>query len=258
MLNIVIPMAGAGSRFAREGYVDPTPLIPVEGVPMIRLVIENLRPKCEHRFIFICQEAHLQAYQLAPKLSDWANSGANAKPAVIYGIDGLTEGAACTVLKAKAVIDSDEPLMIANADQWVDCDINAYLEKMDREGLDGLIMTMRANDPKWSFVGLNERGHVTRVVEKQVISNEATVGIYNYHRGRDFVIAAEAMIEANERVNNEFYVAPAYDRMIAQGAKVGIYNVGAEADGMYGLGIPSDLKLFMSLPVHRKALEAFK
>ena len=255
MLNIVIPMAGAGSRFAREGYVDPKPLIPVEGVPMIRLVIENLRPKVAHRFIFICQQSHLEAYKLAPKLAMWAQATPNAADAVVIGINGVTEGAACTVLHAREHINSDQPLMIANSDQWVDCDINAYLAKMDQEGLDGLIMTMKADDPKWSFVGLNDRGHVTRVVEKQVISDEATVGIYNYHRGSDFVKAAEAMIAANERVNNEFYVAPAYDRMIANGAKVGIYNVGSEADGMYGLGIPSDLKLFTSLPVHRKALE---
>ncbi len=255
MLNIVIPMAGAGSRFAREGYTDPKPLIPVESVPMIRLVIENLRPQVEHRFIFICQEAHLAAYQLAPKLKQWAQATPHAREAIVIGIDGLTEGAACTVLKAREHIDADEPLMIANADQWVDCDINAYLDTMARGGLDALIMTMRADDPKWSFVGLDEHGHVTRVVEKQVISNEATVGIYNYQRGSDFVRAADEMIAADERVNNEFYVAPAYDRMIARGAKVGIYNIGAEADGMYGLGIPSDLKLFMSLPVMRKALE---
>ncbi len=60
MLNIVIPMAGAGSRFAVAGYKDPKPLIPIHGVPMIRLIIENLKPSSEHKFIFICQKAHFK------------------------------------------------------------------------------------------------------------------------------------------------------------------------------------------------------
>lgn len=255
MLNIVVPMAGAGSRFAREGYSDPKPLIPVGGVPMIRLVIENLRPKCAHRFIFICQAAHVVQYDLTTKLQAWAGAAANAAPAIVIGIDGLTEGAACTVLKATELINNTDPLMIANSDQWCDIDINAYLDRMTQGGLDGLIMTMKASDPKWSFVGLNNQRLVSRVIEKEVISDEATVGIYNYGCGADFVLAAEAMIAANERVNNEFYVAPVYNRLIANGAKVGIYNIGSEAAGMYGLGIPSDLNLFTSLSVHRKALE---
>lgn len=249
MLNIVIPMAGAGSRFAREGYQEPKPLIPVDGVPMIRLVIENLRPSRPHRFIFLCQNAHLEAHGIGPQLQAWASGS------VVIGLDGLTEGAACTVLKAQGCIDNDDPLMIANSDQWVDRDIDEYLEAMDDDGLDGLIMTMRADDPKWSFVGLDDAGLVTRVVEKQVISSEATVGVYNYRHGAAFVKSARAMIDAGERVNGEFYVAPVYNRMIAAGSRIGVFNVGAEADGMYGLGVPQDLRLFQSLPVARKALE---
>lgn len=248
MLNIVVPMAGAGSRFAKAGYQDPKPLIPVNGVPMIRLVINNLRPRGDHRFIFICQQAHIDAYGLTEKLSAWAPG------CEVLGIDGLTEGAACTVLKAKDLINNGDPLMIANSDQWIDCDIHDYLADMEIKNLDGIIMTMKANDPKWSFVGLDDENLVTMVVEKQVISDEATVGIYNYRHGRDFVAAAEDMIAKNLRVNNEFYVAPAYNQMIDDGCRIGIFNIGSEADGMYGLGIPADLDLFKSLPVCEKAL----
>lgn len=250
MLNIVIPMAGAGSRFAKAGYTDPKPLIPVMDVPMIRLVIENLRPATPHRFIFICQKAHIDAYGLTDKLSEWAPGCA------VVGIDGLTEGAACTVLTAQTLIDNNDPLMIANSDQYVDIDINDYLNQMQAQDLDGLIMTMTANDPKWSFVGLDQHDLVTTVVEKEVISNEATVGIYNFRHGADFVRAAEKMIANNLRVNGEFYVAPAYNQMIAGGAEIGTYNIGSEAHGMYGLGIPSDLDLFKSLPVCERAVAA--
>lgn len=256
MLNIVIPMAGAGSRFAVAGYTDPKPLIPICGVPMIRLTIENLRPQCEHRFIFICQSEHLKRYNLKDKLKDWVLKKENAHSPVILEVEQLTQGAACTVLLAKEYINNNEPLMIANSDQWCDVDINDYLASMEESQLDGLIMTMTAHDPKWSFVGLDASNFVNRVVEKEVISQEATVGIYNYRHGSQFVQAAESMIEANERVNNEFYVAPAYNRLITQGAKIGIFNIGKEGAGMYGLGIPADLKFFLSHPIHQKALEA--
>lgn len=139
--------------------------------------------------------------------------------------------------------------MIANSDQYVDVDIDAYLEEMNLQQLDGLIMTMTADDPKWSFVGLDAARLVTNVVEKQVISNEATVGIYNFRRGGDFLRAADSMIEKKLLVNNEYYVAPVYNELIAEGARIGISNVGSEAAGMYGLGIPKDLELFLSLPV---------
>lgn len=249
MLNIVVPMAGAGSRFAKVGYKDPKPLIPVNGVPMIRVVINNLTPSEPHRFIFICQQAHVEAYGLTEKLGAWAPG------CKIIGLNGLTEGAACTVLTARDLIDNDEPVMIANADQYVDIEIDDYLASMTDNHLDGIIMTMRANDPKWSFVGMNEKNLVTRVVEKEVISNEATVGIYNFKRGADFVAAADRMIARNLRVNNEFYVAPVYNQLIEEGQAIGVFNVGEEADGMYGLGTPADLDLFLSLPVHKKATE---
>jgi dTDP-glucose pyrophosphorylase len=249
MLNIVIPMAGRGSRFQKEGYTLPKPLIPVLGKPMIQVVINNLRPKVAHRFIFICLQEHLEKYQVAEKLKAWAGAGTE-----IVTVDQVTEGAACTVLLAKEFINNDEPLMIANSDQWVDTDINDYLETMNHENADGLIMTMWANDPKWSFVRFNEKHEIIEVVEKEVVSNEATVGIYNYKHGKDFVRAAEQMIAKNYRVNGEFYVAPVYNELIREGKKIIIYNIGKEADGMYGLGTPSDLKLFESLPISKRSI----
>jgi NDP-sugar pyrophosphorylase family protein len=252
MLNIVIPMAGAGSRFASKGYLQPKPLIPINGMPMIQVVINNLRPECSHRFIFICQEKHVREYQLDRLLPAWAPG------CQIIGLDGLTQGAACTVLAARDLINTEDELMIANSDQYVDVDINIYLEKMRQDNLEGLIMTMAADDPKWSFVGLNHEHLVTRVVEKEVISNEATVGIYNFRQGKDFVSSADRMIEKDLRVNNEFYVAPVYNELIENNKRIGIYNIGKEADGMYGLGIPVDLELFLTLPIHRQATRVTK
>lgn len=249
MINIVIPMAGAGSRFSKAGYKDPKPLIKIVDVPMIQLVVANLTPSKEHRFIFICQQSHIDIYGLVEKLHRFAPNSE------VIGLDGLTDGAACTVLMAEKFIDNDDELMIANSDQYVEVDIDRYLEKIENEKLDGLIMTMKANDPKWSFAGLDDsKTYVTHVVEKEVISDEATVGIYNFSKGREFVSAAKDMIAKNLRVNNEFYVAPVYNQLIENKKKIGIYNIGKERDGMYGLGIPADLDYFLTHPVLERAL----
>lgn len=246
MLNIVIPMAGRGSRFAEAGYKDPKPLIPVHGKPMIQVVVENLTPKCEHRFIFICQNQHIKDYDLTTKLKSYA------KNVEIIGIDGITEGQVCTVLKAKDLINNDDPLMTANSDQFIDFDINDYLNVMNKNNLDGLIMTMKADDPKWSYAKTNEDGFVTETAEKKVISEDATVGIFNFKHGKDLVNSAEQMIKDDIRVNGEFYTCPCYNYLIKKGQKIGIYGIGEEYNGMYGLGIPKDLEFFLNHPVSEK------
>jgi dTDP-glucose pyrophosphorylase len=248
MISIVVPMAGRGSRFLQAGYDTPKPLIPIHGVPMIRVVIENIRPSSPHRFVFICQAEAVARYDLHRRLDAWAPGSA------VIELDYVTQGAACTVLTAEQYIDRDRPLMIANSDQYVDIAIDDYLAEMDRAQLDGLIMTMDADDPKWSFAALDERGLVTRVVEKQPISRHATVGVYTYRRAGDFLDGARNMIAQDLRVNGEFYVAPVYDQMIAQGARVGIYSVGAVDAGMYGLGIPADLERFVAAEVSHRAI----
>lgn len=247
MLTIVVPMAGRGSRFTVAGYSLPKPLIRVGGPAMIELVIENLRPRCEHRFVFLCLQEHLDTYPLEALLRR------RCAACEIVPVSAVTQGAACTVLLAKGHIDNDDGLMIANSDQWVDHSIDDYLDAMDHDGADGLIMTMTATDPKWSFIRADGDGWVTDVVEKRPISREATVGIYNFRHGSDFVAAAERMIEAGERSNGEFYVAPVYNQLISSGRRIAYRNVGAEGEGMHGLGTPPDLEHFLSLPVVDRA-----
>lgn len=249
MYQIVIPMAGAGSRFSRAGFTIPKPLIPVHGIPMIQLVIENIRPSFPHRYIFICQKNHILSYSLDTFLQSLAPG------CIIVDIDGLTEGAVCTILHAKKYIDTDSPIMIANSDQFIEYDINAYLEYALSSEIDGCIMTMKSRDPKWSFVTLNSLGYVSHVAEKKVISDVATVGIYNFSSGKIFVNAAEMMIAQNIRVNNEFYVAPVYNQLISVGKKIGSYSIGSDTKGMHGLGTPEDLELFINNPLSHTVTE---
>jgi len=249
MLNIVVPMAGRGSRFALAGYALPKPLIPVGGRPMISWVVENIRPRRPHRFIFLCLAEHLQAYPSLPGLL--ADLCPDCR---IVAVDQVTEGAACTVLLARVFIDNEDQLMIANSDQFVECSIDRYLTSVETLAAAGLIMTFEADHPKWSYCRLGPDGLVREVVEKRVISNVATVGIYNFARGRDFVSAANAMIAADRRVNGEYYVAPVYNELIARGAKVISYSIGA-GHRMHGLGTPEDLAAFLESDFFRARID---
>lgn len=240
MINIVIPMAGEGSRFVKAGYDKPKPFIDVLGKPMIEHVIENLAYD-NARYILIARKEHLQREQeVVKQLAEKYN-------ATFIGIDKLTEGTACTVLYAKEYIDNDDPLLIANSDQIVDLDIKTFIDDCETRNLDGSILTFHDHEmnPKWSFAATNDKGLVTFVKEKEAISADATVGIYLYNKGKDYVDAAIQMIIENDRVNNEFYTCPTYNYAIAKGKKIGIYDIPFE--GMHGTGTPDDLNLYLQV-----------
>jgi dTDP-glucose pyrophosphorylase len=247
MLNIVVPMAGRGSRFVEAGYLSPKPLIQVGGKPMVQWVVENVRPSTRHRFIFICLAEHLRMY---PEVAITLKSLCDG--CEIIEATEVTQGAACTVLLARQLIDNCDPLMIVNADQIVEMPIDSYLAAMEESDADGLIMTFWSDHPKWSYCKMRPDGTVAQLVEKQVVSNDATVGIYNFRRGKDYVRAADSMIAKNLRVNNEFYVAPTYNELISGGARIVVCPTGREYDGMFGLGIPNDLEFFLTSEVYRR------
>ncbi len=195
-LNVLIPMAGAGSRFEQAGYTFPKPLIEVSGKPMIQVVVENLN--LDANYIYVVQKSHREKYNL-DTLLNLLTPGCK-----IVETDGLTEGAACTALLAKDYIDNDNPLFFANSDQFVEWDSNEFMYKIQETNADGGIVTFTATHPKWSFAKIDENGLVTEVAEKNPISDIATVGYYYWKQGSDFVKYAEQMIEKNIRVNNEF------------------------------------------------------
>ena len=248
MIQIVIPMAGRGSRFQKAGYELPKPLIEIHGHPMVEYVVRNVTPSAEHRFIFLCLQEHLDQYPLREALHRMAPG------CVIVPVREVTEGAACTVLLAEKYINNDDPLMIANSDQYVDRPIDGYLAALGEN--DGLIMTLPSQAPNCSYIRYDDDGYVTLVREKEIISPEATVGIYNFARGRDFVRAAKEMIRKNIRTNNEFYLAPVYNEMIDEGKKIVFQNVGRVDENVFGLGIPEDLMKFERNPVSRTVFQS--
>jgi HAD superfamily hydrolase (TIGR01509 family) len=232
-MNVLIPMAGAGSRFAAAGYTFPKPLIDVNGKPMIQMVVENLN--IDANFVFVVQKEHREKYNLDTLLNLIAP---NCK---VVEVDGLTEGAACTALLAKEYIDSDAPLFFANSDQFVEWDSNEFFYKMNETDADGGIVTFKATHPKWSFAKIDDNGIVTEVAEKNPISDLATVGFYYWKHGSDFVKYAEQMIRNNIRVNGEFYVCPVFNQAIDSDKVIRTFDV----PKMWGTGTPEDLKHYL-------------
>lgn len=237
-VNVVIPAAGEGSRFAKMLWKKPKPFIDVSGRPMLEQVIENVAPK-QAMVSLLLRKEHMDSY---PELVHQIQAEGHH----VIPVSRLTEGTASTVLLARRIFDNDLPLLVANSDQLVDFDVDAFICDCLTRGLDGSILVFKDQlmDPKWSFAKLDENGLVIEVAEKKAISNLATVGIYFFAKGCDFVSAAVDMIVANDRVNNEFYTCPVYNYMIKNGAQIGIYEV--PSDSMSGLGTPDDLTSFLA------------
>jgi UDP-N-acetylglucosamine diphosphorylase / glucose-1-phosphate thymidylyltransferase / UDP-N-acetylgalactosamine diphosphorylase / glucosamine-1-phosphate N-acetyltransferase / galactosamine-1-phosphate N-acetyltransferase len=238
MINVVIPMAGLGSRFVKAGFTTPKPFIEVHDTTLIELVLSNLNLR-EAKYFLLARSEHLV---LQEPVLDRIKKRYDV---TLVPVDKLTEGAACTVLHAHRLINTSTPLLLANSDQFVDSSIQGFVDDCDAREIDGSILTFvdKDRDPKWSFAKINSERLVTEVKEKVAISEHATVGIYYFAQGRFFVDGAIDMIVANDRVNGEFYTCPVYNYGIAKGLRFGIYNIDAEK--MHGLGTPEDLQRFV-------------
>lgn len=235
-LKVVIPMSGNGKRFKEAGFELPKPLISVNGKPMIKYVLDCINVDAE--IIFIVQKQHYDTYNLQYLLESLA-----PECKIILEDGNSLCGAANSVLLAKEHINTDDHLFIINSDQYLDWDSSDFFNKMLTSKCDGGIITFhKENDPKWSYVKL-ENDLITEVREKQPISNLATVGGYFYAKGSDFVQATEEMIAANDRTNNEFYVAPTYNYLINKGKKIIPYTI--STGSFWGLGVPEDLDNFL-------------
>jgi dTDP-glucose pyrophosphorylase len=232
-MNVLIPMAGAGKRFEKAGYNLPKPLIEVNGKPMIQVVVESL--SIDANYIYIVQEEHYEKYNLEKTLKDITPN------CEIIKINGVTEGAACTTLKALDFIDNDASLLIVNSDQFIKWNSSEFISSVNAGGYDGGILTFKSSDPNCSYAKVDDNNSVSEVAEKKPISDNATVGIYYWKKGLDYVRCAQQMIEKNIRTNNEFYVCPVYNEAITDGKNIKIFDI----DEVWGLGTPDDLNHFL-------------
>lgn len=254
-MKILLPIAGRGSRFAVQAdknaeYKKPKPLIDVKGYPMVRWAtgslpfVRHLGQKIAEDFviesediIFVALKEHDEKFDMGKILRDIYGNESK-----IIFLDGVTRGAAETALKAKEYINNEEPLIISDSDHFFD---GAALAQVISEnpGIDGVIPVFEVLDgnSKWSFSRLAENGYVDLVAEKKPISTWANIGGYYFGRGKDFVEIAEETIRQNELTNDEFYIAPLYNKLIARGGRVKL----AFPKYVYGLGTPDDLEYFL-------------
>lgn len=240
-MNIIVPIAGRGSRFLQESkknpeYAKPKPMIDIAGHMMIEWAVASLPRKANDKLIFLVLKEHVDKAQIDEVLKK--TFGGNIKVIVV---DEVTQGPACTVLLAKEYINNDEPLLIANSDNYVDGKM-MYKDIEDMNGeIDGLLSVFYANGPKWSFSRTDNEGYVVEVAEKVQISRNASNGFYYFSKGRDFVWAAEEMIDENDRTNDEFYVAPVYNYLIRRGKLIKL----SRPRFVHNFGVPQDLEKFL-------------
>lgn len=243
VINIVIPMAGLGSRFSKVGYIDPKPFIDINGKTMIERVLDNLKYEYAN-YILIVRKEHIEG-QYKDLLSK-IGTKYNVKFVIV---DTITEGTVCSILYARELINNDMPLMIAYSDQIVDVNINDFINDFYNRQLDGSLLTFidKEKSTKWSFVKTDYNNNVIEVKAKEAISNRAVVGIYLYKTGKMFIDGAIDMIARNDRVlyhnTREFYVCPVYNYIMNYYNKIGFYDITFEQ--MHGVGTPEDLEKYL-------------
>ena len=209
--NLLLPIAGNGQRFIDAGYSVPKPLIEINGKTILDRSLESVKiDNCN--LIFIIREDHCKEHNLNLVLRS------KYKDCKIVIIPGLTDGALSTCLLAKEHIDNDEPLIIFTPDCYFEPQIDP--EKIDEE-LDGMVCVFESDSPAHSYVLLDKQ-YVSDIAEKEVISNLAIGGLYYWKKGSNFVKYGSEMIERNERVKGEFYIAPVFNKFIEKGRHVGI------------------------------------
>lgn len=210
VIHVVIPAAGHGGRFTAAGY-GPKPLVDVLGQPMIRRVVDNVRPTAAHRVTVLSQIP---------------------LPGVDTVIVAPTRGAVDTLLHA----DLDGPLLIANCDQLISTPVDALIDAAD----DGCVATFRSAKAHHSYVRLRD-GVVDQIAEKTVISHEAVAGVYFLRDGARFRAAAEAVIAQDRRVLGEFYVSTVLAELVTRGARLTTVDTSVAV-----LGTPEELDLFVA------------
>lgn len=237
-MQIIVPAAGNGNRFQEQGYTDPKPLIQVLGKPLVRWSTGGLQSNDEHRYIFLLRQSHIDEFQIDQRLGEWYSNYS------VIPVKTVTEGQACTALLARDALDRDEELAIVNCDNLFSIDlVRAKRELKIDEDSRGIVFYIAGNNPAWSYVATNDLGFATRVVEKEVISDKATVGCYYFTKAKHFLDAADLMIERNIRYRGEFYVSPTYNLFIEDGKKVHTWP----CDFHFSLGTPEEVARFTSL-----------
>lgn len=234
-MNIIIPMAGEGTRFPKDTYKIPKPLIEIDGIPMIQRAVKSLGLNGTYHFVIRKDSYYDQVCTLLHSIFN------NSK---IISVDETTSGPASSCLLFRDYINNEEELVVANCDQIMWWDAELFLTTARYYKYDGLVVTYTTTTPKNSYARIDRNGFVLEIKEKEVISDISLNGIHYWRKGRYFVESAESMVQCNDRApNGEFYVGPTFNHMIKNGLKIGIHHIPNWQHN--SVGVPEDLETFL-------------
>jgi NDP-sugar pyrophosphorylase family protein len=234
-VKLVISMAGRGKRFIDAGIKTPKMLVPVRGRTMMEWALAGLSFIPPEDMIFIILKEHATEWQIDVKLRELFG-----ERIMIKTIPDVTAGQACTVAEARGLYDMDESIIIYNIDTYFKSEtVKASINNLGGK-LDGFIGVFRSDSPSYSYAAVSKEGYVTRVAEKEVISEWATSGLYAFARASDFLCALEESMERKDTSMGEYYVGPLYNLLANKGARIGI----DVCSKIYDLGRPEKLKEF--------------
>ena len=240
-LHIIMPMAGEGSRFLKEGWTTPKPLIELHGLPLFKRAIGSVSiDGIPMKYSFIVRQEHIDKYKIDEQIK------AILPQANIFSVLKTTRGAVETCLMAESVIADEDGVIV------MDCDLKfrskRFLEILKdilslplEEAEGGALVSFESNEPRYSYAALDEDGFVTRTAEKEVISNHALCGAYFFSTGKRFKQIAHKLLNEPEFKKPEYYVSLLYNYLLADGEKVQL----ATMEEYYSYGTPEELKHYL-------------
>jgi dTDP-glucose pyrophosphorylase len=234
-------MAGEGSRFLKEGWTTPKPLIELKGLPLFKRAIGSVHiDEVPMKYSFIVRQEHIDKYGIDKGIR------AFLPEAEIFSVLQTTRGAVETCLLAESAIDDEDGVIV------MDCDlefrskeflkiISDILSYPASESEGGALVSFNSDQPRYSYAELGEDGYVVRTAEKEVISNHALCGAYFFSTGKRFKEIAHQLLNEPEFKKPEYYVSLLYNYMLAEGEKVRL----APMEEYYSYGTPEELKLYL-------------
>lgn len=237
-LQVLMPMGGLGSRFTKEGYTIPKPLIEVDGKPMFMRALDSFATLKDIRYIFVIRQEYIDKYDLKNRIL------AAIPSARIAVLDHDTGGAVESCMIAREFIDDSLPISIADCDIYFES--QAYFTTIEKIAAgqkkpDGMLLTFSSDDPRYSYAELNDTGKVLRTAEKVVISNHAILGGYFFRTGSLFKsLALEFITKPLPDSLKEYYMSHLFNMLLGRDGDVRI----AEIDRKYIFGTPEELQAY--------------
>ncbi len=237
-LQILMPMGGLGSRFAKEGYTTPKPLIEVDGKPMFMRALDSFGSQTDLQYIFVIRAEYVEKYDLENEILKHIP---DAKVAIL---DHDTGGAVESCMIAKDLIDDNLPISVADCDIFFDS--KTYFDKINAKPQlvpDGMLLTFPSDDPRYSYVELDNFGHAIRTAEKVVISNHAILGGYFFKSGKLFKNLAYDFLSKPLPANlKEYFMSHLFNLLLENKGKIEI----ADIDKKYIFGTPEELNAYLN------------